>query len=677
MGNWFKSFFQKSSVKECGLTVSGITIVIFLLRYLGLLQFPELAAYDLLFWLRSTEPIDERIVIVAIDETQLQMSEETIISDKTLASLIQLIASQQPRFIGLDLYRDVVVNSPLLSSLENESAYNQLQEVFRSTSNLVGIEKVIEPTVNPSQALKAQGRSTAADLKNDEDGRIRRAYIHPLEDEAGNPAEIPSLGVVLAYQYLASEGFLAAKIRNNALEIANPNTGVKIILEPLRKFSGSYLRNEEGTLFLINWRKSPFTQVSATQVLTGSTPTDIFKDKIVLIGNTTASGSDLHYLPINRWKSPEPQWTYGVEIHGHIASSMISAALDGRPLIKTIPEWSEIGSIILTVGLITLLAEKYRTILPWRLFLITTVGTALILLSIVGLSFVAFSFGYWIPIVPSVIGGFLSPLIICTVIYIRKIEENNENFKRLLKDVNHSLKNPIRSLSEKAEIAQYIALVLEKNDAAQVKALERQFNKSAAAHLKSNIDGLIAVIKRIDYLRDNAQKYFATAYLGPEIFSKSSTPLNDLAKKTFRQTVAIKQIEYDLEVNTQEIYDPTIKLVDLDSGAIERVLENLIDNAFFALKAQTKKAPQHNCLLTIQTQQNPNQIAITIQDNGTGIDKSLVEEIFRPFKSFKAKAKGQGLGLSIAKETLRFHDGDITVETQKGKGSKFTLVIPN
>ena len=74
--------------------------------------------------------------------------------DRTLSDLLAKIRAQQPRQIGLDLFRDVRVTSPFLSDEENKKAYNELEAIFSSTPNLIGIEKVLPPIVKSSQLLK-------------------------------------------------------------------------------------------------------------------------------------------------------------------------------------------------------------------------------------------------------------------------------------------------------------------------------------------------------------------------------------------------------------------------------------------------------------------------------------------------------------------------------------------
>ena len=66
---------------------------------------------------------------------------------------------------------------------------------------------------------------------------------------------------------------------------------------------------------------------------------------------------------------------------------------------------------------------------------------------------------------------------------------------------------------------------------------------------------------------------------------------------------------------------------------------------------------------------------IVVLDNGVGIAAEKLGEIFKPFVSTKG-SRGTGLGLAVSRKILREHGGDILVQSQAGKGSKFTLRVP-
>lgn len=126
-------------------------IVVLLLRLSGLLQMLELAALDRMFSLRSLEPVDSRIVIVEINESDVQKLGKRghwFIPDGLLAKILENIKQHKPSAIGLDLYRDLPVGS----------GHDSLVKVFESTPNLVGVQKVAESddssAVAPPPVLK-------------------------------------------------------------------------------------------------------------------------------------------------------------------------------------------------------------------------------------------------------------------------------------------------------------------------------------------------------------------------------------------------------------------------------------------------------------------------------------------------------------------------------------------
>ena len=69
-------------------------------------------------------------------------------------------------------------------------------------------------------------------------------------------------------------------------------------------------------------------------------------------------------------------------------------------------------------------------------------------------------------------------------------------------------------------------------------------------------------------------------------------------------------------------------------------------------------------------------VEVRVRDNGTGIPEDVVGHIFNPFFTTRAGAMGAGLGLSIAADVARRAGGDLTVDTQHGKYTEFTLSVP-
>lgn len=106
--------------------------------------------------------------------------------------------------------------------------------------------------------------------------------------------------------------------------------------------------------------------------------------------------------------------------------------------------------------------------------------------------------------------------------------------------------------------------------------------------------------------------------------------------------------------------------VNMDRDKIVQVLINLIRNAF---EAMTDPGEVH-----IDMKQEGNIVLISLSDTGSGIPESSLSAIFNPF--FTTKEEGTGLGLALCQKIIQDHNGKITVQSEIGTGSTFTLCLP-
>ncbi len=109
-----------------------------------------------------------------------------------------------------------------------------------------------------------------------------------------------------------------------------------------------------------------------------------------------------------------------------------------------------------------------------------------------------------------------------------------------------------------------------------------------------------------------------------------------------------------------------------DADILTPALINVIENAVDACTADDTKN-QHQINFSII--QKDNHFEIEISDNGTGIDKADISKIFQLFQSGKG-VRGTGLGLFITEKAVRQHRGNITVDSEKGTGTKFVITLP-
>ncbi len=112
---------------------------------------------------------------------------------------------------------------------------------------------------------------------------------------------------------------------------------------------------------------------------------------------------------------------------------------------------------------------------------------------------------------------------------------------------------------------------------------------------------------------------------------------------------------------------PDYLSIAMDGKLIEQVLINLITNARHALEGN------ENGEIRISAYSNQNQKVIEIKDNGMGIDAAKMEEIFIPF--YSTKEHGSGIGLSLSKQIMKKHKGDLSVKSEIGMGATFYLTF--
>lgn len=132
-------------------------------------------------------------------------------------------------------------------------------------------------------------------------------------------------------------------------------------------------------------------------------------------------------------------------------------------------------------------------------------------------------------------------------------------------------------------------------------------------------------------------------------------------------TLNILHNKYKNRIDIHKNYGELPKLTCY-AGQLNQVFMNILDNASYAIKDKGN--------VYLSTLFDGENIVITIEDNGEGIDKDVLSKVFDPFFTTKPVGQGTGLGLSISYKVIKKHNGIIEVESEKGKGTKFTIKLP-
>ncbi len=196
----------------------------------------------------------------------------------------------------------------------------------------------------------------------------------------------------------------------------------------------------------------------------------------------------------------------------------------------------------------------------------------------------------------------------------------------------------------------------------------------ARAYLTSN-DKATALLNKAEKASHRAQGLTQQLLT----FSKGGDPV--------RETTDIKEVIIDSahfvllgsKVACNFAIDDDLWLVDIDTGQMSQVIQNITLNARHAMPRGgeiTIKCSNVNDI-SMETDldiQGKKYIKITIQDNGDGISQQHLDKIFDPY--FSTRQEGSGLGLAITHSIINKHDGNIFVNSEPGQGTLFTIYLP-
>jgi signal transduction histidine kinase len=218
--------------------------------------------------------------------------------------------------------------------------------------------------------------------------------------------------------------------------------------------------------------------------------------------------------------------------------------------------------------------------------------------------------------------------------------EREEAWREMAKQVAHEIKNPLTPMR------------------LTVQSFQRKFDPSDPDLKQKLNDYSKTLIQQIDTMSAVASAFSNFASMP----AQQNENLN---------VVSVVDLALDI-FNEDYIHfksDEKVIIAKMDRTQLIRVITNLVKNAIQAIPPeQTAKRVE------VSIGKRGNTVAITVSDNGTGIEPHHTAHIFEP--KFTTKSSGMGLGLGIIKNIIENYKGTITFETQIGKGTSFTVTLP-
>ncbi|MBZ0278922.1 MAG: PAS domain S-box protein, partial [Anaerolineae bacterium] len=186
-----------------------------------------------------------------------------------------------------------------------------------------------------------------------------------------------------------------------------------------------------------------------------------------------------------------------------------------------------------------------------------------------------------------------------------------------------------------------------------------------AAHQPEEIRTHLAVIEKVtEDMRDLIEKLLDLSRFEHGIIQLEKSL--SMVQALVARVIYVQTAEAELKEITLETIMPEPPLmVEVDTGRIAQVLTNLVTNAIHHTPPCGK--------ITISARGENDAVVIDIQDTGAGISAEHLPHLFEPFFQVSRRGGGMGLGLSIAKEIVDLHGGEITVRSAIGEGTCFSV----
>jgi len=276
-------------------------------------------------------------------------------------------------------------------------------------------------------------------------------------------------------------------------------------------------------------------------------------------------------------------------------------------------------------------------------------------------------------------------------------QEKLASLGQLTAGIAHEIKNPLNFVNNFSDLS--IELIEEVRE-----EIERQLTKdesqpsSRFSYEGDGDDGLEdgqeLILKLLKTIEDNLTKIREHGDRADRIVRSmlqhsrggagqmELTNLNAIVKEFVNLTFhGMRAAKDPINVDIVLQLDENVRELELKAEDFSRVLVNLCNNAFDAMREKAKEknesAGDYLPKLIVRTRRNKDQVIVEIEDNGPGIPVEIRDQIMQPFFTTKKGTEGTGLGLYITNEIIKAHGGSMEIEHAKVDGTLFRIKLPN
>jgi signal transduction histidine kinase len=379
----------------------------------------------------------------------------------------------------------------------------------------------------------------------------------------------------------------------------------------------------------------PIPQISLKELLEKPELADRFRGQVVFLGVTSISGSyDRVATPFGQGRIP------GVEVHARLFET-----LERGKFLTDASASSVLGFCLLTAvlaGLIFALLNGWPAYLAAGALLIAAPASLLLL----------FRQGIVFPYFAPLASAWLTCVTAASYQHfivrrrLHKSEADRQRYQQAIHFVTHEMRTPLTAIQGSSELMGRYALTEEKRK--QIADMINQESKRLARMIQTFLD--------VERLSDGQMELKREPFSAREIVEtciQRARPLAERKNIRIRTNVLEGELQGDRELMEYAVY-------------------NLLTNAVKYSSADTE--------ITAWCLPQGDQLRLSVQDQGIGMDPKELRQIFHKFyRTKRAEASGEagtGIGLSIVEQIVHHHGGKMEVTSEPGKGSCFTVVLP-
>ncbi len=573
-------------------------------------------AADFLFAIHKPPAWQPESIILAMDDATFEHMGGVSFIRREIAQGLQILAAVKPKVVAIDV---------LLADKGDDGQNRELAAAFRACGNIILPAQLMKPGWEEPLPMFVQTAITIGHVEAEPDywdGVTRHA---PLEKAAGK----------VRRWALAMEAYMMAHGVKQVIESPTDLELDGMVIPVKQSDGGRSLRirfippNEEGS--------SAIPQLTLKDLIENPTKAELARGKVVFVGATAQSAMRDRYMTPFAKAIPMP----GVEIHAHLYETLASRRFLADASL----------SLGLLLGLV-LAAAGGATFFFLSGVPAYLTGAALMIAAI-AIPHLFFINGVMFPYFAPVAITWLCVSTAASFAYFltrRQLfasESETRRYQQAIHFVAHEMRSPLSAIQGSSELMTRYNMNDDKRK--QMAQMINAESKRLAKMIQTFLD--------VERLTDGQMQLKREPFALVDLMEACLDRVTPLAER--------KQIVITAE------QAPSV-ILEGDRELMEYAFYNLLNNAIKYSPAETR--------VTVKTSLEGPVLRLSVNDEGIGMDEKELKQIFQKFyRTKRAEATGEagtGIGLSIVKQIVTHHGGEMEVVSQPGRGSCFTIVLP-